>query len=166
MFLPFRRRLLQPRTRTSPFSPTADGGGLYIFDEYDNDLPRDAFELMIRVWWASTSAQDIVELQFANIDPVTGFAGESGTDRMLILYDDSGALSSFVEDNLGQWWIVPRDRDHPRQFQRLMFRTTGSDNVNTLNVEIAWVPRFPCSLHDLLKTMNYEIGPVRLDGQG
>src|SRR5690242_8019211 len=125
LHFPFRRRILLPRYRTETFLPTDAGGGLYVFDDYDNDMPQECFELMIRVWWASTSAQDVVELQFANIDPITGFAANSGTDRALILYDDSGELSSFVEDNLGQWWLVPRTSPKENCWQRLMFRTTG-----------------------------------------
>lgn len=143
LVLPHRRRTLQRQRQNTAFLGTAAGGGLYNFDKWDDEFPTDAFTLMLRAWFFASGAVATAELAFANPDDPTG------ADRMVILEDNTGTLESFVEDNLGQWWVVPHRTGKSRLYWDLQFITTGDVGDATLNVEIAWVPNWPCSIDDL-----------------
>lgn len=139
----YKRRVLPPRRVLGDFQP--EGAGLYDFTNYGDEFPRESFDMVLRVWWASISVVADVLLQF--VDPTDTSVG----NRMVLVQDTN--LDSFVEDNLGQWWLVPTQYTAPTQYQQLQFTASGASD-STLNVEIAWVPRWPCSLGDLLERLN------------
>lgn len=144
---PLRRRSIEVVRQTN-FEPTEDGGGLIVFDGWDNSFKvedRDDFHLRIAVSWyvVGETLPDSVLLEFVNPD-LDALGISAVALRRVLLFDDTGTLSSFVEDNLGTWWIVPQrsKRDLPYQLQ---FTTTGDDGITMgLMVDVAWFPNWPC----------------------
>lgn len=148
---PLWRRSIEV-VRDTPFTPTADGGGLINFDDWEARLPpgaQDDFHLRIAVSWnvPGVALPDSVLLELVNPDDSTGSL------TRVLLDDDTGTLQSFVEDNLGTWWIVPRrsKRDLPYE---LHFTTTGDAIISGLMVDLAWFPNWPCpSVDDYVRKM-------------
>lgn len=151
MLFPFMRRTLRRSIGLgAAIVPTTNG--CFNFDKWHEtaDL-RLRFELLVSVafFTPDSNPQTEIELAFVNptpapdaIDPTTGL----NTDRMVLLFDNSGTLTNFVENNQGPWWPVPwREKpDLPYELQVTAPSGDSSASVRTIIVELVWVPRWPC----------------------
>lgn len=156
LIFPYMRRLLAPRTSVGNFSTEEGGNGVWNFDGWDSEVGRERFELMLRVWMTADGPVGGVNVAFVDAD--ANAAGVT-SNRMVVLDDQTGTLESFVEDNLGAWWIVPRLSHANDRLHELHITTSGAPIAKTINVEVAWVPRWPCSLADLLSTLKVSEAP-------
>lgn len=151
MLFPFMRRTIR---RSAPAGTIFSGSnhyGRFNFDRWgENEELRSRFELLISVSFYSPVPQATVLLEFVNPtpDPEAVTVTAVNTDRMVLLFDDSGTLTSFVENNEGAWWPVPW-REKPDLPYELHFTTAAGDSagdIRTLQVELAWIPRWPCAM--------------------